>query len=132
MKGSTQLVTKDDSFLAAQYPTSDSQQHALQCTVWIDKHGYIQDSFGRIEEMFGYSFDELKEQHISMLLPDLAHTELLSQNRINSILLFRCHCSIPFRGVDRNGQEHNYIVFMNLLSNHLGHRFTMTIRDHVP
>jgi PAS domain S-box-containing protein len=132
MKNVTQLVTKNESFLASQYPISDNLQHALQCTVWIDEHGYIQDSFGQIEEMFGYWFEELKDQHISLLLPDLAHTELLSQNRINSILLFRCHCSIPFRGLNRNGHEHNYIVFMNLLSNQLGHRFTMTIRDHVP
>jgi hypothetical protein len=131
MKNAPQLITKDESFLAPQCPIADGIQHALQCTVWLDEHGYIQDSDGSVEHMFGYWFEELKEQHISLLLPALAHAQLLTQDRINPILHFRCHCSIPFRGVSANGHEDKYIVFMNLLSYQLGPRLSMTIRDHV-
>lgn len=131
MKSAPQLITKDESFPAPQCPISGGLQLDRQCTVWLDEHGYIQDSDGAVEQMFGYWFEELKEQHISLLLPALARVELLTQKRINPILLFRCHCSIPFRGIDKNGHEDKYVVFMNLLSYHLGPRLTLTIRDHV-
>jgi PAS domain-containing protein len=132
MKNATQLAMKHESFLSLEDPLSDNLPHGLQSTIWLDEQGYIQDSDGPVEQMFGYWFQELRGLHISLLLPDLGHTDLLTQNRINPILLFRCHCSIPLRGVDSNGHEHKYIVLINLLSNQLGQRLSMTIRDHVP
>jgi PAS domain S-box-containing protein len=131
MTNLTQLARKDEPFRASQIPVSNEQ--ALQCTVRIDDNGTIQDSFGQIEEMFGYWFEELKGRHISMLLPDLANAELVVNNRVNSAILFRCHCSIPFRGVNKHGHEHKYLVYMNLLSApQSGRRFTLSIRDFVP
>ncbi len=132
MKRATQFITTDESFLAPRCPISAKPQHAPQCAVWLDERGYIQDSDGPVEQMFGYWFEELKEQHISLLLPTLADAELVTQNRINSILQFRCHCSIPFRGVNRNGHEDKYLVSMNLLSYYSGPRLSLTIRAHIP
>ncbi|MGA7179327.1 MAG: hypothetical protein WBX11_07080 [Thiobacillaceae bacterium] len=132
MNNATQRLMKEESFLARQNPVSDDLQHALQCTLWIDDHGFIRDSNGPSDGLLGYGLDELKGQHISLLLPDLEHAELLTQNRINPILLYRCRCSIPFRGVDKKGIEQRYIVYMNLLSNHSGQSLSMTIHNHVP
>jgi hypothetical protein len=132
MINATQLIMRHESFPALENRISDNLPHALQCTLWLDESGYIQDSDGPVEQMFGYWFQELKERHISLLLPDLAHADLLTQNRINPILLYRCHCSIPLRGVDSNGDDHKYIVLINLLSNRVGQRLSMMIRDHVP
>lgn len=121
---------KNEPYRAVQQPIPDDLQYPQQCTLWIDDQGDIQDSDGSVGEMFGYAHNELKERHVSMLLPDLAHFELVSQNRINPFLLYRCHCLIPFRGVNRQGYEQKYVVFLNLLSRGFGHRLTVTIRNH--
>jgi hypothetical protein len=80
--------------------------------------------------MFGYWIAELREQHISLLLPDWAHAELLTQDRINPIFLQLCHWSTPFRGASCDGQQRNYTVLMTLIENKLGQRLSMTLREH--
>ncbi|MGO9446287.1 MAG: PAS domain-containing protein [Thiobacillaceae bacterium] len=102
MKCAPQHAANDDSTLRRHLPVSANPARALQCTIWLDGRGRIQDSDRHVEQMFGYWFEELREQHISLLLPDLAHADLLTQDRINPILLQRRHWSTPFRGESRD------------------------------
>jgi hypothetical protein len=129
MKNSTLPISEEDSFSPLEFPISSNPRPARQCTVWVDANGLIQDSDGNAEEMFGNWSKTMNGRHISILLPDLAHISLLTDNGINSTLLFRCHCSIPFRGINRNGDEQKYMVLMNLLSSQSGQRLGVTIRD---
>lgn len=55
--------------------------------LWINEHGQILDCSGLIEEMFGYWKDELKGQHISMLLPDLTHSSFTPYSSPSTLLL---------------------------------------------
>ncbi len=132
MNCAAQHAANDESILRPQFPVSDNLAHALECTVWLDGRGYIEDCDGPVEQMFGYWLEELREQHISLLLPDLAQTDPLTQDRINPTLLQRCHSWIPLRGVSSGGREHKYIVFMTRVANQLGHRLSMTLREHAP
>ncbi|MGA7178689.1 MAG: PAS domain-containing protein [Thiobacillaceae bacterium] len=132
MNCAAQHAANDESPLRLHSPVSANPARALQCTIWLDGHGCIQDSDGPVEPMFGYWFEKLRDQHISLLLPDLAHADLLTQDRINPVLLQRCHGSTPFRGVSSDGQQRNYTVLMTLIANQLGQRLSMTLRDHVP
>ena len=51
-------------------------QYSSPSTIWLDDQGQIVECAGPIEEMFGYWTGDLKGQHVSMLVPDLAHTDM--------------------------------------------------------
>lgn len=61
-------------------------EHARQRTGGFDEHGFIQDSDGAVDQVFGYQFEELNEQYISLLLRALGPCHI-SDSRQDSILL---------------------------------------------
>lgn len=56
-------------------------------TLWINEQGQILDCSGLIEEMFGYWKDELKGQHICILLPDLSASSLMQYSSPSTLSL---------------------------------------------
>jgi hypothetical protein len=129
MRNATAQHPKSEPVLPITCQVTDDLRDRLHCTLWLDEHGHINESEGAVEEMFGYWLDELKAQHISMLLPEFTEAELLTHDRINPLILFRSHCSVPFLGLTRNGLQQKYQVFLNFLSNGTENSLRMIIRN---
>ena len=82
----------------------------------LNDMGVIQHCSQTCEQVFGYRQDELAGRHVSTLLPELADTELVLEDRINSRLAFFCHCAIPFQARRRDGICFTSELFINRLS----------------
>lgn len=107
-------------------------QYSSPTMLWVDDQGQILDCSGPIEEIFGYWKNELKGQHISMLLPDLAHTELLDQDGENSPrVAAQSHDAIAFGGVKPEGDENTNSVFLHLISTKAGRALSVILRSQV-
>ena len=81
----------------------------------LNDMGVIQHCSQTCEQVFGYRQDELAGRHVSTLLPELADTELVLEDRINSRLAFLCHCAIPFQARRREGHFFTSELFINRL-----------------
>jgi len=100
--------------------------------LWINEQGQILDCTGLIEEMFGYWTSELKGRHVSMLLPDLAHTRWLDHNGDNSPRRAVQSCgAIAFVGVKPAGDEGAYSEFLKLISTKAGRELTVILRSQI-
>jgi PAS domain S-box-containing protein len=86
-------------------------------TIALDDEGLIQDCSSTCEQVFGYPRAALLGRHISLLVPKLEGTELVKQNQINPRLAFLCHCAIPFRARQRDGNSFASQLFFNRLDN---------------
>ena len=87
-------------------------------TFTLDDQGIIRDCSWACEQIFGYVQEALIGRHISMLLPQLANTELVQEGRINSHLGFLCHCAFAFQARCRDGQSFTSELFINRLDTH--------------
>jgi PAS domain S-box-containing protein len=87
-------------------------------TFTVDDLGVIRDCSGACEPVFGYVQEALVGRHISMLLPQLADTDLVQEGRINSRLAFLCHCAFAFQARRRDGQSFAGELFINRLDTH--------------
>jgi PAS domain S-box-containing protein len=87
-------------------------------TFTLDDLGIIRDCSRACEPIFGYMQEALVGRHISMLLPQLANTELVQEGRINSHLNFLCHCAFVFQARRRDGQSFTSELFINRLDTH--------------
>lgn len=84
----------------------------------LDDMGVIRDCNRACEQMFGYLPDELASRHVSMILPQLPHTGLVQDERINSHLAYLCHCATAFQARRRDGRHFASELFINLLDSH--------------
>jgi PAS domain S-box-containing protein len=84
----------------------------------LNDMGIIQHCSQTCEQVFGYRQVELEGRHVSTLLPELANTELVLEDRINSRLAFFCHCAIPFQARRRDGNMFTSELFINRLCSH--------------
>lgn len=84
----------------------------------LDDLGVIRDCSRACEPVFGYMQEALVGRHISMLLPQLADTDLVQEGRINSRLAFLCHCAFAFQARHRDGQSFAGELFINRLDTH--------------
>lgn len=84
----------------------------------LDDLGIIRDCSTACEQIFGYMREALIGGHISMLLPQLADTELVQDGRINSRLAFLCHCAFSFQARRRDGQAFDGELFISRLDTH--------------
>jgi hypothetical protein len=107
---------------------SVDQELGESCKLWVDDKGKILELCERIPAMFGFRRDELIGQHISLLLPDLADTELLCADAVNPRLAYRSRCCIPFRAIARNGRVSNYILFMRVVKFRVEHALAIILR----
>lgn len=107
-------------------------QYSSPTALWIDEEGQILDCSGPVEEIFGYWKNELKGQHISMLLPDLAHTELmdLDGDSMPRITL-HSHDAIALDGVKPQGDETATCVILRLTSTKPGCDLSVILRSKV-
>lgn len=107
-------------------------QYSSPTALWVDEQGQILDCSGPIEEIFGYWKGDLKGQHISMLLPDLAHTELLDPDG-DSIprVTLQSHDAIALDGVKQEGDDSASSVFLNLFSTKPGRDLSVILRSKV-
>ena len=87
-------------------------------TFTLDDLGVIRDCSRACEPVFGYRQEALVGRHISMLLPQLADTDLVQEGRINSRLAFLCHCAFAFQARRRDGQSFAGELFINRLDTH--------------
>jgi hypothetical protein len=86
-----------------------------QCTLWADKRGVIVDCCEHAAAAFGYRPHELQGLHVSVLVPALADTDLLTQGMsINPRLAFKCRYA-RFRAVGRNGKDEECALFLNVI-----------------
>ncbi len=107
-------------------------EYSSPTTLWVDDQGQIVDCAGPIEEIFGYWKDELKGEHISMLLPDLAHTELVELDGENSPrVMGQSHDAIAFGGAKAEGDDSAYAVFLHLISTKGGRDLSVILRNQV-
>ena len=101
----------------------------LPCTLWVNDEGYILDCCAHTQEVFGYWRDELKGQHISVLLPDLKNTSMLDESGISPALAFLCRCVTPFRGMNLAGMGSAYSITPQLISTSVGRGFVLVLRS---
>jgi len=87
-------------------------------TFTLDDQGIIRDCSWACEQIFGYVQEAVVGRHISLLLPQLANTELVQEGRINSRLAFLCHCAFSFQARRRDGRCFASELFINHLGSH--------------
>ena len=87
-------------------------------TLILDDLGVILDCSRACEPVFGYLQEALVGRHISVLLPQLANTDLVQEGRINSRLAFLCHCAFAFQARRRDGESFAGELFINRLDAH--------------
>jgi PAS domain S-box-containing protein len=107
-------------------------QYPSPSTLWLDHQGKILDCSGPIEEMFGYWKHEMKGQHISLLLPDLTHIELLDDNSDNSPrLAAQDRDAIVFGNSRPEGDDNACSVLLKLISTKAGRELAVLLRSRV-
>lgn len=74
-----------------------------RCAITLNDYGLILYCDVAVERMFGYRCSDLTGTHISVLLPELAHTELTSGVNIDSRLAFLCRCGKIFNAAQEDG-----------------------------
>ena len=107
-------------------------QYSSPTALWVDEQGQILDCSGPIEEIFGYWKGDLKGQHISMLLPDLAHTELMELD-VDGMprVTLQSHDAIALDGVKPEGDASASTVFLQLFSTKPGRDLRVILRSKV-
>lgn len=83
-----------------------------------DDAGHIKDCSRGCEDIFGYRQHELSGRHVSTLLPQLADTELVQEDRVHPRLAFLCRCAMPFDARHRDGRRFSSELFINRLDRH--------------
>lgn len=86
-------------------------------TLLLDQRGMIRGCNGASENLFGYRRSEVVWQHVSMLLPQLADTDLVCDGQLNPRLLFLCRIGGYFKAQKHNGQSFASDLFLLDLSN---------------
>ncbi len=75
-----------------------------RCAITLNDYGLILYCDAAVERMFGYHCSDLTGTHISVLLPELARTELISGVNIDSRLAFLCRCGKVFNAAQEDGK----------------------------
>lgn len=83
----------------------------------LDERGIVCDWDSACEMLFGHRRSEMVSRHVSMLLPQLADTELLKDGRPNSKLRFLCRIGVRFQALSRSGERFPCDLFLNSLGN---------------
>lgn len=86
-------------------------------TLMLDQRGMIRGCNGASEHLFGYPRSEVIWQHISLLIPQLADTNLICNGQLNPRLLFLCRIGGYFNVFKRNGERFASDLFLLNLSN---------------
>ncbi len=83
----------------------------------IDHDGFICDCNAAATAMFGLHCSELFDQHIALLLPELADVEWVQKGRPNHHLNFLSHIGHRFDAVTSGGTSFPVRIFINDLGN---------------
>ncbi|MGO9443284.1 MAG: PAS domain-containing protein [Thiobacillaceae bacterium] len=110
-------------------PDTVSRFDPLPSTLWVSEEGYILDCCAHTQEVFGFWRDDLRGQHVSMLLPDLKHTTLLDDAGIHPKLRLHCRRGTAFRGVNRDGIGCAYALTVQLISTSVGRGLMLILRS---
>ena len=86
-------------------------------TIMLDERGMIRGYDGASEKLFGYRRCEVVWQHVSLLLPQLADTDLVCDGQLNPRLLFLCRIGGYFKALKQNGERIASDMFLLKLSN---------------
>jgi len=86
-------------------------------TLILDQRGMIRGCNGASEDLFGYRRAEVVWQHVSLLLPQLAGTDLVCNGQINPRLLFLSRIGGYFKAHKLNGERFASDLFFLDLSN---------------
>ncbi|MBI5923354.1 MAG: hypothetical protein HY847_17105 [Betaproteobacteria bacterium] len=97
-------------------------------TLLLDQRGMIRGYNGASENLFGYRRSEVVWQHVSMLLPQLADTDLVRDGQLNPRLLFLCRIGGYFKAQKQNGQSFASDLFLLNLSNSDSSDLRMIVR----
>lgn len=83
----------------------------------LDRRGVIRDCNSTSEALFKYHRSELIERQISLLLPQLAGSELIQDGQVNPRLSFLCRIGRSFQAVTQPGESFSCRLYLNLLDN---------------
>lgn len=81
----------------------------------LDSNGLIQDCNPSCAALFKYCVGALVRQHVSILLPQLADSELLQNGEINPQLRFLCRLGRHFQAINQHGERFATQLFLNVL-----------------
>jgi PAS domain S-box-containing protein len=107
------LMTKFDtsSYLKLQTLTKEQPlERNSPPSLSLDTGGFIAQFGKSIEELFGYTQQQLMWRHICCLFPKFSEVDLMQSGRLNPLLSYLCHCDHEFDAIDRHGK----IVTCNL------------------
>ena len=87
-------VTDDRDAVRERSEQTASGRESAELT--LDEAGMILDCTDAGEELFECSKNELVQQHVSELLPQLSKTTLVKNGALNSHLSYICRCGFHF------------------------------------
>jgi PAS domain S-box-containing protein len=106
----------------------DGPGHAPEVAVEIDQGGSIREAAGDLEQLFGYTADEVVGQPIAFLLPELERIPPFRGHDTNPRLSFLCHCGKTFHAVGRDGLAFDAELFCNRVESQGGDLLSILIR----
>ncbi len=95
------------------FSSLDQSEHSVErhiakwqepVTLTLDERGLIHDCSNSGEKLFGYCRDDLVQQHVSRLFPQLSEVVLVENGTINPRLIFLCRCSHQFMAQGKGGR----------------------------
>lgn len=128
------LITKIDtsSYLKLQTLTEEQPlERYSPPSLSLDTDGFIAQCGTAIEELFGYTRQELMWRHICCLFPKFSEVDLMQTGRLNPQLSYLCHCDHEFNAINKRGRvvtcnlnffliEHNGMPSLRLIVRPVG------------
>lgn len=101
------LITKFDTSSYLKLHTLTKEQPLERYSppsLSLDTDGFIAQCGTSIEDLFGYTQQELMWRHICCLFPKFSEVELMQSGRMNPLLSYLCHCDHEFDAINKQGK----------------------------
>ena len=70
----------------------------------LDGQGFILESEGDTQAVFGYADEALIHRHVSLVLPKMRDVALFDNGQLNARLHYLCHLGVQFRITPKGGR----------------------------
>lgn len=124
----TMPIRRDITTIGSGTPSALDSSGEEPAALTLDQNGVIYDCNKSAEALFGFQLVELITHHVSLLLPQLSHTEWLQDGRPNPQLKFLCRIGQQFYAVAQDGSQFNSRLFLIDLNNEERPRLRLIVR----
>jgi PAS domain S-box-containing protein len=82
-----------------------SVQNTIAPALSLDEQGAIKDCTKPVLSLFGFSYEEVIGQNVSLLFPQLLDVELVKGDNVNPLLSYLTRCGYPYEASNRSGND---------------------------